>query len=129
MAEGEIFDQLGGGFCRYSVDRHWTIPHFEKMLYDNGPLLRLYSDLWLEQRHPLYARTAAATAGWVMREMQAPIGAQGGGYYSSLDADSEHQEGKFYVWTPDEVRAALALEEYAVLAPHFGLDAPPNFEG
>ena len=125
MAEGGIFDQLGGGFCRYSVDQHWTIPHFEKMLYDNGPLLRLYSDLWLLDPQPLYARTVAATAAWVMREMQSPEG----GYYSSLDADSEHAEGKFYVWTPDAVKAALTTDEYAVVEPYYGLDAPPNFEG
>jgi uncharacterized protein len=124
MAERGLYDQLGGGFCRYSVDQHWTIPHFEKMLYDNGPLLRLYSDLWLVDRQPLYARVAADTATWVMCEMQAPDG----GYYSTLDADSEHEEGKFYVWTPVEVKAALSAEEYAVVAPHYGLAAPPNFE-
>ena len=124
MAEGGIYDQLGGGFCRYSVDAHWTIPHFEKMLYDNGPLLRLYSDLWLVDRQPLYARIARDTAAWVMREMQSSEG----GYYSSLDADSEHVEGKFYVWTPDAVRAVLNAEEYAVVEPHYGLDVRPNFE-
>ena len=124
MAEGGIYDQIGGGFCRYSVDQTWTIPHFEKMLYDNGPLLRLYSDLWLLDPQPLYARTVADTAAWVMREMQSPDG----GYYSSLDADSEHEEGKYYVWTPDEVRATLDEEEYALVAPHYGLDARANFE-
>jgi hypothetical protein len=124
MAEGGIYDQLGGGFCRYSVDRHWTIPHFEKMLYDNGPLLALYSDLSLVHADSLYARTVAGTAAWVMREMQSPAG----GYYSSLDADSEHVEGKFYVWTADEIKAALSAEEYAVMQPHYGLDARPNFE-
>ena len=124
MAAGGIYDHLGGGFCRYSVDQQWTIPHFEKMLYDNAPLLRLYSDLWLTDRQPQYARTAADTAAWVRREMQSP----GGGYYSSLDADSEHEEGKFYVWTPDAVKAALTAEEYAVVEPHYGLDARPNFE-
>ncbi|MFZ5558348.1 MAG: thioredoxin domain-containing protein [Pseudomonadota bacterium] len=125
MAEGGIYDQLGGGFCRYSVDGEWTIPHFEKMLYDNGPLLALVADLWSITRDPLLERVAAETAGWVMREMQSPAG----GYYSTLDADSEHEEGKFYVWTPDEVRAALTDAEYAVTAPHFGLDRPANFEG
>jgi len=124
MALGGIYDQLGGGFSRYSVDAEWTIPHFEKMLYDNGPLLRLYADAWTATQNPLFARVAEETAGWAMREMQS----QEGGYYSSLDADSEHEEGKFYVWTPDEVRSLLSPEEYAVLAPHYGLDGPPNFE-
>jgi uncharacterized protein len=124
MAERGLYDQLGGGFYRYCVDQQWVVPHFEKMLYDNGPLLRLYSDIWLVDQRPLFARVAAATAGWVMREMQSPEG----GYYSTLDADSEHEEGKFYVWTPDAVTTALSAEEYAVVAPHYGLDAAPNFE-
>jgi uncharacterized protein YyaL (SSP411 family) len=124
MALGGIYDQLGGGFARYSVDAEWMIPHFEKMLYDNGPLLRLYADAWTVTQNPLFARVAEETAGWVMREMQSPEG----GYYSSLDADSEHEEGKFYVWTPDEVRSLVSPDEYAVLAPHYGLDGPPNFE-
>jgi hypothetical protein len=125
MAEGGICDQLGGGFCRYSVDATWTIPHFEKMLYDNGPLLRLYAEAWAATGKPLFARVAAETAGWIMREMQSPEG----GYHSSLDADSEHEEGKFYVWTPGEVARLLTAEEYAVVAPHYGLDAQANFEG
>ncbi|MDH4172369.1 MAG: thioredoxin domain-containing protein [Betaproteobacteria bacterium] len=125
MCEGGIFDQLGGGFCRYSVDAEWRIPHFEKMLYDNGPLLGLLADAWRVTRDDLYARCAAATAGWIVREMQSSEG----GYYSSLDADSEHEEGKFYVWDANEVRALLDAEEWAVLAPHYGLDGPPNFEG
>ncbi|MGE5793556.1 MAG: thioredoxin domain-containing protein, partial [Bacteroidota bacterium] len=125
MAEGGIYDQVGGGFCRYSVDAHWTIPHFEKMLYDNGPLLRLCADAWAATGKPLFARVAEETAGWIQREMQSPEG----GYYSSLDADSEHVEGKFYVWTPGEVARLLTAEEYAVLAPHYGLDAQANFEG
>ena len=124
MAEGGIYDQLAGGFCRYSVDRSWTIPHFEKMLYDNGPLLALYADAWLATRNPAFFAVAADTAAWVMREMQAPDG----GYYSSYDADSEHEEGKFYVWTPAQVQALLDPDEYAVLAPHYGLDGAANFE-
>ena len=125
MAEGGIYDQLGGGFCRYSVDAHWNIPHFEKMLYDNGPLLKLYADAWVLTGDPLFRKVAEETAGWVMREMQSPEG----GYFSSLDADSEHQEGKFYVWTPAEVRALLSAEEYAVVERHYGLNRPANFEG
>jgi len=124
MGEGGIYDQLGGGFCRYSVDAEWLIPHFEKMLYDNGPLLRLCADAWLISGDPLFRKLADETATWAMRDMQSPEG----GYYSSLDADSEHVEGKFYVWTPDEVRAHLTPDEYAVVAPHFGLDQTPNFE-
>ena len=125
MAEGGLYDQLGGGFCRYSVDEHWSIPHFEKMLYDNAALLALYSDAWLATGELLFKRVAAETAQWVMREMQSPEG----GYYSSLDADSEHEEGKYYVWTPHEVKDALDAAEYAVVEPHYGLDGPPNFEG
>ncbi|MCX7140406.1 MAG: thioredoxin domain-containing protein [Proteobacteria bacterium] len=125
MALGGIYDQLGGGFSRYSVDAHWLIPHFEKMLYDNGPLLACYSDAWALTRDPLFAAVAGETAAWIMREMQSPEG----GYYSSLDADSEHEEGKFYVWTPDEARALLDGDEYAVCAPHYGLVDSPNFEG
>jgi hypothetical protein len=124
MCEGGIYDQLGGGFCRYSTDAYWTIPHFEKMLYDNGPLLGLLADAWLLTRDPLFARCAAETAGWVMREMQSPQGA----YYSSLDADSEHEEGKFYVWSREEIASLLAPAEYAAMAAHYGLDQPPNFE-
>jgi uncharacterized protein YyaL (SSP411 family) len=125
MAEGGIYDQLGGGFCRYSVDGHWMIPHFEKMLYDNGSLLAVYAEAAIATGDELYGHIASGTADWIIRDMQSPEG----GYYSSLDADSEGHEGKFYVWTPDEVRALLSPEEYAVFAPRFGLDRPPNFEG
>ncbi|MDP2240319.1 MAG: thioredoxin domain-containing protein [Burkholderiales bacterium] len=125
MAEGGIYDQLGGGFCRYSVDEYWAIPHFEKMLYDNGPLLALYSDAWRVTQHSLFKTVAAETAAWVMRDMQSPEG----GYYSSLDADSEHEEGKFYVWSPATVKALVTDGEYAVIAPHYGLAGGPNFEG
>jgi uncharacterized protein len=125
MAEGGLYDQLGGGFCRYSVDGHWMIPHFEKMLYDNGALLAVYAEAAVATGDTFYGHFASETADWVMRDMQSPEG----GYYSSLDADSEGHEGKFYVWTVEEVRAALTPEEYAVFAPRFGLDRQPNFEG
>ena len=125
MAEGGIYDQVGGGFARYSVDERWLIPHFEKMLYDNGPLLSLYADAWKVTRNPLFARVVEETAAWVVREMQSPEG----GYYSTLDADSEGEEGKFYVWTRAEAEAAMTRDEYAVAAQHFGLDGDANFEG
>lgn len=125
MGEGGINDQLGGGFSRYSVDDHWMIPHFEKMLYDNGALLAVYADAAVATGDPFYADIAARTADWAIREMQSPEG----GFYSSYDADSEGHEGKFYVWDRDEVREALTEEEYAVFAPRYGLDREANFEG
>ncbi len=125
MASGGVYDQLGGGFCRYSVDEYWMIPHFEKMLYDNGQLLALYADAALATGDAAFRRVALETAEWTMREMQSPEG----GYYSALDADSEGEEGKFYVWTPDEVKSLLSAEEYALLTPVYGLDRKPNFEG
>ena len=125
MASGGIYDQLGGGFCRYSVDERWEIPHFEKMLYDNGPLLALYAQAHAATGEAVFARVARETAQWAVREMQSPEG----GFYSALDADSEGEEGRFYVWTPDEARAVLDEDEYAVAARFFGLDGPPNFEG
>ncbi len=125
MAEGGIYDQLAGGFCRYSVDEHWSIPHFEKMLYDNAALTALYSDAWLVTQAPLFKKIVEETAAWIIRDMQSPEG----GYTSSLDADSEHEEGKFYVWTPEEVKNLLTPDEYAVVETHYGLDGAPNFEG
>ncbi|MGH8285139.1 MAG: thioredoxin domain-containing protein [Steroidobacteraceae bacterium] len=125
MGEGGIFDQIGGGFSRYSVDQFWMIPHFEKMLYDNGQLLAVYAQAAVATGDEFYRRIAAQTAEWTIRDMQSPEG----GYYSSLDADSEGHEGKFYVWTRDEIRGALTDEEYAAFAPRFGLDRDPNFEG
>jgi uncharacterized protein len=124
MALGGIYDHLGGGFCRYSVDSSWTIPHFEKMLYDNGPLLRLTAEAWAVTGNALFERVTRETAAWTMREMQSPEG----GYYSTLDADSEGEEGKFYVWSRDEMHSILSAEEYAVATFFYGLDGPPNFE-
>jgi uncharacterized protein len=125
MAEGGIYDQLGGGFCRYSVDGQWLIPHFEKMLYDNAALLAVYANFSLVSGDPFYGQIALETAGWVLREMHSPEG----GYYSSLDADSEGHEGLFYVWDREQIRRALSPEELAVFAPRYGLDQAANFEG
>jgi uncharacterized protein YyaL (SSP411 family) len=125
MAERGLFDHLGGGFFRYTVDRFWSIPHFEKMLYDNAQLLAVYADAYAATGRPQYASVAGATADWVMRDMQDPRG----GFYSTLDADSEHEEGKFYVWTPEDFDAVLDAHESAVAKRAFGLESPPNFEG
>jgi hypothetical protein len=125
MGEGGINDQLGGGFCRYSVDRFWMIPHFEKMLYDNGALLAAYAQAAIATGDPFYAQVAAATAQWALDEMRSPQGA----FYSSLDADSEGHEGKFYVWDVRQVRELLPAPQFAPFAARFGLDREPNFEG
>ena len=125
MAEGGLYDQLGGGFSRYSVDSRWMIPHFEKMLYDNGQLLCEYSRAALATGESLFARIAGETADWVLRDMCSPQG----GFYSSLDADSEGHEGKFYVWTVSEVQARLTAQEFAAFSRRFGLDRGANFEG
>jgi uncharacterized protein YyaL (SSP411 family) len=125
MAEGGLYDQLGGGFCRYSVDMFWMIPHFEKMLYDNGQLLGLYADAAVATGEELFRHVVGETADWVMRDMQAADG----GYYATLDADSEGHEGRFYAWTREEVDSLLDADTYAVFARRFGLDRDPNFEG
>jgi uncharacterized protein YyaL (SSP411 family) len=125
MGEGGINDQLGGGFCRYSVDDYWMIPHFEKMLYDNGPLLALYSEAWAATDNTLYKEIVESTSQWVLREMQSPEG----GYYSSLDADSEGEEGKFYSWTKEQVKDCLDKKEFTLFSLRYGLNLPANFEG
>jgi uncharacterized protein YyaL (SSP411 family) len=125
MAAGGIYDQVGGGFCRYSVDAQWTIPHFEKMLYDNGALIALYSDAYQVTRDASFAQVVAQSIEWAEREMRAPTG----GFYSALDADSEGEEGRFYVWTRDGIASLLTADEFAVAAALYGLDGPPNFEG
>jgi uncharacterized protein YyaL (SSP411 family) len=125
MVRGGMNDQLAGGFCRYSVDDQWMIPHFEKMLYDNGPLLTLCCDAWQLSGDTLFRDAAIGTADWVIAEMQA----EEGGYFSALDADSEGEEGRFYVWEREEIAAALSADELALITPLYGLDRPPNFEG
>jgi uncharacterized protein YyaL (SSP411 family) len=125
MAEGGLYDQLGGGFSRYSVDDFWMIPHFEKMLYDNAQLLRTYACAALATGDTLFARIAGETAEWLIRDMRSLQG----GFYSSLDADSEGHEGKFYVWTRAEVQGLLTAAEYAAFTWRFGLDRDANFEG
>ena len=113
MLAGGIYDQLGGGFARYAVDSAWLVPHFEKMLYDNGLLARAYLHGWQVLGHERYRRVCEETLDWLLREMRGPEG----GFYSAYDADSEGVEGKFYVWTPDEIRAVLgaAAEPTATL--------------
>jgi uncharacterized protein len=129
MAAGGIHDQIGGGFCRYSVDERWEIPHFEKMLYDNAQLLPLYARGARQFGEESFAAVARELLAWLIREMTAPsTQASGGGFYTALDADSEHEEGKFYVWQRDEVRALLTDDEFTVAEPYFGFDRPPNFE-
>ena len=126
MGGGGVFDQVGGGFYRYSVDARWEIPHFEKMLYDNALLLPLAADAFRFAARSRDAEVACQTAEWIMREMQDK---EGGGYYSSLDADSEGEEGKFYVWEENQIRALLSDEEFAAIARHFGFSRGANFEG
>jgi uncharacterized protein YyaL (SSP411 family) len=124
MAEGGIYDQLRGGFYRYSVDAKWEIPHFEKMLYDNAQLLCLYAEAAPIFDEPYFSEIASETAEWVIAEMQSVDG----GYFSSLDADSEGQEGKYYVWDLGEIEKIVSREEFQMVKIYYGLDGAPNFE-
>ncbi len=123
MLAGGIYDHLGGGFARYAVDSAWQVPHFEKMLYDNGLLARAYLHGWQVLGHDRYRRACEETLDWLLREMRGPEG----GFYSALDADSEGEEGRFYVWTPDEIRAVL--DDPAPILAYYGVTEAGNFEG
>jgi uncharacterized protein YyaL (SSP411 family) len=124
MAHGGIYDQIGGGFARYSVDQHWIIPHFEKMLYDNALLIDIYSKAWQRYPKPLYAAVVAETIAWLEREMQSPEGA----FYAALDADTEGEEGKTYLWSPEEVRDLLGETEGNRFCEAYGITPEGNFE-
>jgi uncharacterized protein YyaL (SSP411 family) len=125
MAQGGMYDQIGGGFARYSVDEAWVIPHFEKMLYDNALLARAYLHAWQVSGDPFFRRVCEETLDWAIREMRQ----EEGGFASALDADSEGEEGKYYVWSLDEVREALGDELADVAIPYFGMTERGNFEG
>ena len=125
MAQGGIRDHIGGGFHRYSVDRFWHIPHFEKMLYDNGQLLSAYAAAYQLTGKPHYRRVLEEIIEFSLREMAH----EGGGFYSALDADTEGKEGEFYSWTTDELSGALTKDEYALMSDVYSITQGPNFEG
>lgn len=124
MAQGGLYDQIGGGFARYSTDENWLVPHFEKMLYDNGQLARVYLHAWQVTGNPLYKQVVEETLDWVIKEMRDPAG----GFYSSLDADSEGVEGKFYVWSQAEIQAILG-DQAALFMHYYDVTPGGNWEG
>ena len=125
MAYGGIYDQIGGGFHRYSTDAYWLVPHFEKMLYDNALLARLYLHTYLITGRALYRRVVEETLDYVLREMTD----SSGGFYSAQDADSEGVEGKFFVWSPDEINSVMGDADGEVFAGYYGVTGAGNFEG
>jgi len=125
MYRGGIFDHVGGGFSRYSTDRLWLVPHFEKMLYDNALLTFVYAEAFQNTHRPLYAAVIRRTTEYVLRELQAPQG----GFYCGQDADSDGAEGKYYVFTPAELRTALGAEAADMFCRWYGITEPGNFEG
>jgi uncharacterized protein YyaL (SSP411 family) len=125
MAQGGMYDQIGGGFSRYSTDERWHVPHFEKMLYDNAQLAVAYLEGWQATKRPLYRRIAVETLDYVLREMTSPEG----GFWSATDADSEGVEGKFFVWTPDEVTAVVGADDAPLVLEWYDISARGNWEG
>ncbi|MBI4304590.1 MAG: thioredoxin domain-containing protein, partial [Chloroflexi bacterium] len=125
MAGGGIYDQIGGGFHRYATDSHWLVPHFEKMLYDNALLSQVYLHAYLVTKTPLFRRVAEETIDYILREITGPEG----GFYSTQDADSEGKEGKYYLWTPDEITDILGEKTARVVNDYFGITPQGNFEG
>jgi hypothetical protein len=125
ICQGGIYDHIGGGFARYSVDERWLVPHFEKMLYDNALLLQLLTEAWRETKSVLFRQRIEETVSFVFREMRAPDG----GFAASWDADSEGEEGKFYVWTPDEIEAVLGAESADLFCRVYDITPGGNFEG
>ncbi|MCP4887232.1 MAG: thioredoxin domain-containing protein [Planctomycetaceae bacterium] len=125
MISGAMYDHLGGGFHRYSVDQKWQIPHFEKMLYDNGQLMSIYAEAFAETQRAEYRHVVEGIGDFVIRELRAP----GGGFYSALDADSEGEEGKFYRWTAAEIADLKSEPGFELASDVFHLQGPPNFEG
>ena len=125
MAYGGIYDQIGGGFHRYSVDARWLVPHFEKMLYDNAQLAKVYLLAYPQTQNPLYRRVAEETFDFVFREMTSPEG----GFYSAIDAETDAEEGKYYVWTEEEIRDVLGRRKSKLLLKVYGVTKGPNFEG
>jgi uncharacterized protein YyaL (SSP411 family) len=124
MARGGIYDHLGGGFARYSVDAHWDVPHFEKMLYDNAQLIRSYLEAYQLTQKPMFERVVRESIAYVLRDLTDPKG----GFYCAEDADSEGEEGTFYVWAPEEFDAVLGVDDGAFAAQVFGVTAHGNFE-
>jgi uncharacterized protein YyaL (SSP411 family) len=129
ICEGGIYDHLGGGFSRYSTDERWLVPHFEKMLYDNAQLLEMIALAYGRSKRPLFRARAAETVAWLEREMRTGDGETGGAFAASLDADSEGEEGKFYVWSPAEIEHVLGPADAEFFAEHYDVTAGGNFEG
>ena len=125
MARGGIYDHVGGGFHRYSTDQHWLVPHFEKMLYDQALLSQLYLHAYMQTGKPLYRVVAEETLDYVLREMTD----RKGGFYSTQDADSEGVEGKYYLWTEQEITKVLGKDDASAVLPYFGVTTAGNFEG